>query len=131
MMSRRSLSERYTRKLDAAAAELGAPAVPLSPVHEQTLDVMVDLLGMARTFSGDQTPPALKTLMVLLERMRPTLVDSLKTVPPAAIVEFMTDLRDRMDSIVKKGGPGADTDTQHEPHEPRAAVIALDTGGRR
>lgn len=132
-MSRRSLSDRYARKLDHAVDELaGAPTVPLSPVHEQTLDVMVDLLGMARKFSGDSTPATLKTLMVMLERMRPTLVDSLRNVPPESIVEFMADLRDRMDSIVRKGGPGADT-AEHElelDHEPRAAVVALDAGRR-
>lgn len=115
---RRSILGRYndtTVDPDAAAAlerdaaRLAALGNPLSPVHVITVDVLTDLMSIGEKLSrGGKTPPALRTLMKVLDRSRPLLLEQLAEIPPDQIQEFMRDLITRMQRITDAGEGGHD-----------------------
>lgn len=103
-MARRTITQRYERTaadLDHAADELAGLAPALHPVHEKTVDVLAAFMEMGDKLSTTgETPAPVRALMTVLKRCRPLLLDQLGSVPPAAIKEFVADIRDQLQSII-------------------------------
>lgn len=100
----RSILARYdaTAALDKRISELdptGAGA-ELSPMHARTVEVLTDLLSMADSVTDDDTPQILRTLLSVVRRSRPMLVDLVRKVPEQAIVSTMSKLRDDIQSVL-------------------------------
>lgn len=109
-MSRRSVMERF-EQLEANGDKLAAMGKQPTAVHVQCTQVLTDLLGMGQRLSTKETPIHLRTVMRTLEHARPMMLEGLADVPEEKIVEFMSDLRDRINSIITLAQPtGAPTD---------------------
>lgn len=116
----RSILARYdaTGALDKRIAELDptAAGAKLSPMHMRTVEVLTDLLSMADSATDDDTPPVLRTLLSVVRRSRPMLVDLVRKVPESAIVATMTKLRDDIQSVI---------DTAARQHTVDAAAVPI------
>lgn len=128
----RSILSRY----DAAAAldkrinELdptGAGAT-LSPLHLRTVEVLTDLLSMADSVTDDDTPPMLRTMLAVVRRSRPMLLDLVGKVPEHAIVQTMTKLRDDIQSVLDTALASAGD--RQAPKWPRPAACHYLESGR-
>jgi hypothetical protein len=95
-----SLGERRA-VLDAATLAHAQP----TPVHMAMVDVLSNLLSMGNQFSSEKVPVQLRTMMRVLDQMKPTLVTELARIPADQIQTFMAGLRDELDRIVQ--APGA------------------------
>lgn len=99
----RSILARYdaAASLEKRISELDpTTGAGLSPLHLRTVEVLTDLLGMADSVTDEDTPPVLRTMLAVVRRSRPMMLDLIGKVPEHAIVQTMTKLRDDIQSIL-------------------------------
>lgn len=100
--SRARLLERVDA-LDASAERmLGERAVPLHPVHVQTLE-LIDLM-VTQMRAGSSHDPSVGVLLRVLNATRPRLERSLSTVDPGLIVTWLHGIAAE---LLKVGAPPA------------------------
>lgn len=99
-----TMAARRARQLQARGGELqtaaGSPPA-LSPVHEQFLAVVYDMIGAAQDLADDtnEIPLPIRAGFVALQHSKGLLMGKLATVPPAKIQEFMRGIEERIRSI--------------------------------
>lgn len=104
--------ERHAGGLSQLAGQQGTP----SPIHVRAVDVMSELMSASDRMSSAETPPQIRALMRMLKMAQPLMLERFATVDPSVIVSFMTDLRDKVQSVIDAGPvvieavPDADTE---------------------
>lgn len=96
--------ERRLEQLDPAALPGGAA---LSPIHLRTVEVLGELLSLADGASDEHTPQILRTMLSVVRRSRPMLLDLIGKVPEDAIMITMRKLRDDIQSVLDAGSSAA------------------------
>lgn len=115
VMARLAAEEAAGSDVEKRAARLAGEQ--LTAVQAKAVDVMGDLVSLGAKLSSEtsEIPAGVKMLTMMLEKGRPMIADGIAGVPDSVIVEFMTGLRDKIDSIVRLGGThgstGAELDT--------------------
>lgn len=126
MSGRRSILDRYER-LEKRGDELAGVIAAPSAVHTATVDVLRDLMSLGQKWSNAETPAHLKVMMRTLERSQPLLLEGIAGIPPESIVEFMRELRARIDRIINSGAEDAnhdDSEAGDGTSEPGATVAS-------
>jgi hypothetical protein len=105
---RRSIMDRYAQRnaeaalstLEARADALANIGPAISPLHRQTVDVLTRLMLIGRQMTDKDTPQHFRMLMTMLEHSRDLMLEGIAKVPAPQIREFMTQLRDEIQSVI-------------------------------
>lgn len=104
--------DAYGDELTAAAERTAEPEPAPSAVHRRTLDVMSELVSLGQSYSGPDTPLALRATMTVLDRGRPVMLDMMRKIEPRQLAAFMAELAARLQSIADEYHPEQDHDSR-------------------
>lgn len=104
---RLTILDRYDQLADRGDTLAALAPAAASDLHRATVEFVKELLLLGERYRSDQQTPAhIKTIVRLVQRLEPEMVEMLAKVPEDQIRGSLTELVNRMQQVLAVDGAG-------------------------